>query len=364
MKMFRWFLCHLLSITLLVSCIVLFVSRDALKGDFNRLTGKVLQPITNVTASASKSKNNINNSQQIDTNLAKGKEIIPNQTGNSAETVKVIVEPEITEPAISKPVFSAPAISETPVAEPAIPEPAITQTENKAGNSETLQRDNIQQAPGPESISKSNDPWATVLEGVGDRDMRVSEFGSDVQAMPLVEHPADSSFPPENYDPEESSTGFTEEIEAAEPGTAFSPFVDRKLPDQPISVKAQTVEGKSLAQQFESSDGMLTSDPLPDQAEYFTALEKARRLNWDGNAGMAQAAFEKLMFDYPEMPEAAADLGNLLLQQGNREGAIWAYQNAIPRYLNLHREQEAINLTRFVSQYDPALAESLQQKYW
>ena len=74
--------------------------------------------------------------------------------------------------------------------------------------------------------------------------------------------------------------------------------------------------------------------------------------------------YEKLMFDYPEQPEAAAELGNIFLQQGNRKAASWAYQNAIPRYLKLHREQEAINLTNFISQYDPAIAESLHKKYW
>ena len=43
MKMFRWLLCHLLAITLLVSFILVFSFRDVLKEDFNRLLGKSSQ---------------------------------------------------------------------------------------------------------------------------------------------------------------------------------------------------------------------------------------------------------------------------------------------------------------------------------
>jgi hypothetical protein len=113
-----------------------------------------------------------------------------------------------------------------------------------------------------------------------------------------------------------------------------------------------------------SSSASASDNSSIESSDYLAALAEVRQLYWDGKAGAAQAAYERLMFDYPGQPEAAAELGNIFLQQGNRKAASWAYQNAIPRYLNLHREQEAINLMRFISQYDPAIAESLQKKYW
>ncbi len=99
-------------------------------------------------------------------------------------------------------------------------------------------------------------------------------------------------------------------------------------------------------------------------SDYIDALKEARRFYWEGKTGLAQKSYESLMFKYQDMPEAAAELGNMLLQQGNQNGATWAYKNAIPRYLNLHREQEAISIIKLLSQYDPAIAEKLQKKYW
>jgi tetratricopeptide (TPR) repeat protein len=93
-------------------------------------------------------------------------------------------------------------------------------------------------------------------------------------------------------------------------------------------------------------------------------LTEARRLYWDGQSRRARGVYEKLMFDFPKQPEAPAELGNLLMQSGNLDAAVWAYQNAIERYLNLQREQEAITLVDSISRIDPAIAESLQKKYW
>ncbi|MFW2438033.1 MAG: hypothetical protein ACN4GR_01530 [Arenicellales bacterium] len=175
---------------------------------------------------------------------------------------------------------------------------------------------------------KAGDPWSTVLDG--------ANVQAGKEARPAADIPLESAFPPENYDPESSVV------------------VDNNT--QPM--------GMSASAKAAPRAGDIEAENSAAAGEYFSALEEARRLYWEGKAGLAQEAYESLMFKYQDMPEAAAELGNLLLQQGNQNGATWAYKNAIPRYLNLHREQEAISIMKLLSQYDPAIAEKLQKKYW
>ncbi len=178
----------------------------------------------------------------------------------------------------------------------------------------------------PDQIA--NDPWGEVLNR--------TTISSDA-VQPAVGPVAESRFPPENYDPESG---------VSDKGT--------------IQPKATVEYGRQSA----PTASMPAKRSSPLNKQYLTALEEARRLYWQGQAGLAQTAYERLMFEYQDLPEAAEELGNLLLQQGNTNGATWAYKNAVPRYLNLHREQEAISIIRLISQYDPVLAEKLQKKYW
>jgi len=179
------------------------------------------------------------------------------------------------------------------------------------------------------SQQKIDDPWSGVLDGVKKQTGDVAE--------PVAGSVLESSFPPENYDPESSVA------------------VEN-------SMQSMAMDGPGKAAPHTGDIG--TENTATATVGYFPALEAARRLYWEGKVGLAQTAYESLMFKYQDMPEAATELGNLLLQQGNQKGATWAYKNAIPRYLNLHREQEAISIIRLLSQYDPATAEKLQKKYW
>jgi len=407
MKMFRWLLCHLLSITLLLSCVFLFLSRDALREDFNRLTGKTLQ------VAAGDAGSSITNTEKDRLqSQAAGKNMRPvvNQTENSTEalepTVKTevtelvagepsravepqavepqtvepqtiepqtvepqTVEPQTIEPQTVEPQTVEPQTVEPQTVEPQTVEPQTVEPSNVTPAMSDIQSDAVSaEAPQAESSAKpeklNNDPWDTVLQGVNEKKLPMSEFGSDMQATQAVEPTAEAGFPPDNYDPEFSSTDTADNTGSAGGSDIYRNTATGNQPVEQSYGTQQLLQDQASSQGLESPRGVMGVDKLEDKTKYFAALEKARRLHWDGNTVPAQAEFERLMFEYPAMPEAAADLGNLLLQQGNREGAIWAYQNAIPRYLNLHREQEAINLTRFVSQYDPAIAESLQKKYW
>ena len=371
MKMFRWLLCHLLSITLLVSCVFLFLSRDALREDFNRLTGKTLQ------VAAGDAGSSITNTEKDRLqSQAAGKNMRPvvNQTENSTEALEPTVKTEVTELVAGEPSRAVepqavePQTVEPQTIEPQTVEPQTVEPSNVTPAMSDIQSDAVSaEAPQAESSAKpeklNNDPWDTVLQGVNEKKLPMSEFGSDMQATQAVEPTAEAGFPPDNYDPEFSSTDTADNTGSAGGSDIYRNTATGNQPVEQSYGTQQLLQDQASSQGLESPRGVMGVDKLEDKTKYFAALEKARRLHWDGNTVPAQAEFERLMFEYPAMPEAAADLGNLLLQQGNREGAIWAYQNAIPRYLNLHREQEAINLTRFVSQYDPAIAESLQKKY-
>ncbi len=247
MNILRWLLCHLLSIILLISLVLIYSFRTELKDDFSSLLGSVAETETN-------------------------------------EIKKSDVAPVASDKEYEKSV-SAKSTAEAKVES----RPAQAQKE------------------------------------------------IDDTVRPTADTPLKSRFPPENYDPESSVTVENKGRATAkdEPGRAAPHAGD------------MGAENTAMATE-----------------NYFLALEEARRLYWEGKAGLAQAAYERLMFKYQDRPEAAAELGNLLLQQGNQKGATWAYKNAIPRYLNLHQEQEAISIVKLLSQYDPAIAKKLQKKYW
>lgn len=271
MNIARWLLCHLLSIILLLSFVLIFSFRDELKSDFSSLVGEVTQA-------------EINELKKLDTGS-----VVTDKNNKKKHEEKN---------------------EKTIPADPA----KVTRVESRAA------------AP----QQRVDDPWRNVLDGVNKQAM-------DSAKKPVADAALKSNFPPENYDPESSVA----EDNNMQPMAMYGPE------------KAASHAGD-----------METENTATATEDYFLALKEARRLYWEGKTGPAQAAYERLMFKYQDMPEAAAELGNMLLQQGDKNGATWAYKNAIPRYLSLHREQEAISIMKLLSQYDPAIVEKLQKKYW
>jgi len=306
MKIFRWLLCHLLSIIIILSVILIYIFRGELKEDFYRLSGNstvssdaihgsddrqlaeqpLQQPESNITGQAEKAtrqKDNREPAKGAASSTAWGDRVMPGRQGGEQGTVA--------------------------------------------------------DAP-PATAAK--DPWSEVLPAsVGNSAPAASTASQQPQATVY----SAANFPPENYDPESAGQAMA--------GNGISEVGNSRLADT-APPEASGQAGSSAEETAASSQAN----------EYYRELEDVRQLYWSGKTGAARAAYEKLMFDYPEQPEAAAELGNIFLRQGDRKGASWAYQNAIPRYLNLHREEEAINLMRFISQFDPAIADSLQKKYW
>jgi hypothetical protein len=306
MKIFRWLLCHLLSIIIIVSVILIYIFRVELKEDFYRLSGN--STVSSDTIHAS------DNSQLTEQPVQQPES---NSTGQ--------VEQSTRQQDNGKPAKGAAS--------------SIAWGDRVIPGRQAGEQGAVADAP-PATAAK--DPWSEVLPAtVGNS----APAASTASQQPRAAVDSASNFPPENYDPESAGQSMT--------GNGRSEIGNSRLADAaPPKASGQAGSGAE-----ETAD-------TPQANEYYRALEDVRQLYWNGKTGAARAAYEKLMFDYPEQPEAAAELGNIFLRQGDRKGASWAYQNAIPRYLNLHREEEAINLMRFISQYDPAIADSLQKKYW
>lgn len=191
----------------------------------------------------------------------------------------------------------------------------------------------------------ATDPWGQMLPSQPGANKPVEAETNSASTVRA------SIFPPDDYVPEENGSP---------PGHSGSKFRSERS----AKFATDSPANRDIVRSPGQAGKLNTNESSSKSIAYNAALTNVRKLYWDGKTGTAQKMYEKLMFEYPEYPEAAAELGNIFLQQGNRKAASWAYQNAIPRYLNLHREQEAINLMRFISQYDPAIAESLQKKYW
>ncbi len=314
MKILRWLLCHLLLITVLVSLSLGYVFRESLKEDFNHMTGKSSQSVKDGTASSEKVNKKQSSAQKEPSKLSINNAEKKDQT-EKVDQDKVKSQQQSASPADT----------------------------NRFPNFYT---DKAASSPPTQDKKNTHDPWAQVIPTNSERNKPVEP------AEGIAFSAEDSNFPPDDYIPEEN-------------GSESNPFTSKGNGDEIalLSSSASVPDQTSTLMQGRPEEPAADNSSI-ESSDYLAALAEVRQLYWDGKTGAAQAAYERLRFDYPGQPEAAAELGNIFLQQGNRKGASWAYQNAIPRYLNLHREQEAINLMRFISQYDPAIAESLQKKYW
>ena len=315
MKILRWLLCHLLLITVLVSLSLGFVFRESLKEDFNHLTGKSNQSVKLETVAGEKTNKRQSSDESKSSTASLNDPEKESQTVNNVQKSVKLEQHSVSRTDAGK-------LASTPT--------------NRVGLNAPSQDGRI-----------ISDPWAQVIPSNSEINK-----SSEPAERKLSSADEGSNFPPDNYIPEEN-------------GSESNPFASKGNSEQ-ITLLSSGVSAHDQAPTRLKGrpDVPATGNSSVESSDYPAALADVRQLYWDGKTGAAQAAYERLMFDYPGQPEAAAELGNIFLQQGNRKAASWAYQNAIPRYLNLHREQEAINLMRFISQYDPAIAESLQKKYW
>jgi tetratricopeptide (TPR) repeat protein len=301
MKAIRWLLCHLVAIILITAVVLLYSFRDELENDFDRMVG---------------------NTPKVS---SENKKEQPATAGSTMQP--------------AKPAEESPSDRVGNVEKAGIDEAAADPAQQDESSPQNPWR------VGQNTAQNPSDPWNRVLPEP------VVEQQQDEQAKP-----EDSRFPPEDYDPETSGSQ-VRDINA-----------ERQLVEAQIAGPARPMQQQpgemDRMESAPASEAPAVDKVTGNNNQYASMLTEARRLYWDGQSRRARGVYEKLMFDFPKQPEAPAELGNLLMQSGNLDAAVWAYQNAIERYLNLQREQEAITLVDSISRIDPAIAESLQKKYW
>lgn len=338
MTLLRWISCHLILTIIAVSGLVAWYYRDALAADYARLTGKEF-------------------------------------TAPVAEAGKAEAQQETSAAPVPAPV-PAPSSSGQPIesrAEPIPGQPSVDVAESPQGDLPGSQPLNPQGHPGamPSGMFPPPDKPGPAFPEPG-RDVvfpgqpqAASQFAQPVDSRIADSVPPEvpprvpdngSMFPPDDYDPETGKVA-----ETGQPGTSMMGG------DAP----QQEMPGAPAEPMFPGSVAAVDDSPIPpqsrgqqDQSEYEARLESARRLLWAGDLDNARHEYEGLMAADPSNPEVASELGNLLMQQDRVEEASQVYDAAIGNFRRQQRDNEAIGLIRFISRYNPALADSLYNKYW
>ena len=172
-------------------------------------------------------------------------------------------------------------------------------------------------------------------------------------------------FPPDDYDPEAGkSKKHVSSSDMQEAGQGQPHFRNESAPA--ASVFPQQSASHDMAA-FDASapvSGQQMKAGQQSTGDFQAQLESARRYLWGGELDKARQVYEILQTDHPDNPEIASELGNLLMQQNRVQEAGQVYEAAIVNFRRLDRDNEAIGLIRFISRYNPTLADTLYNKNW
>ena len=340
MTFLRWISCHLILTIVVVSGMVAWYYRDALAADYARLTGKEIATpvaVSNETVAQ----------QEIETAPAPVPAPAPSMPSGQSTDASTRVDPVPGQPSID--------VVESQQGDIPGSQPADQQSQSDAIQPGMFPPPEM---PGPAFPEPGRD---VVFPG---QQQAASQFAppvenrvadSDPLAVPPGKPDSGSMFPPDDYDPE------TGRVAAAEQPGASMMGADPQ----------QEMPGVSVEPRFPAAVATVDDSQMPpqsrgkqDQSSYEARLETARRLLWAGDLDNARHEYEGLMAADPANPEVASELGNLLMQQDRVEEASQVYDAAIANFRRQQRDNEAIGLIRFISRYNPALADSLYNKYW
>jgi tetratricopeptide (TPR) repeat protein len=98
-----------------------------------------------------------------------------------------------------------------------------------------------------------------------------------------------------------------------------------------------------------------------DAKKALSVWQTARRAAWDGNSDAAVANYRALIKLQPSNYDAYGEMGNVLLQQGDKQGAVDAFSQAALLLGKSGYPQAAWHVMNIVSQLDQAKAEQLHQ---
>jgi len=308
MRVIRWIACHSLLLIALLAIALLVIFRQALVADFQRLTGSG-QPVAAVATPAKPAR-------PVDTKAAKMSD--PGHT--SGEIVGKPLSPGPAADPWAGVVAEATPGSESSVAALEQWPPVATELQEPAADV-FPPIDATTTEPTPEMALAKPRPEAAAPGKIG------------------AASAASSLYPPDDYDPE----------------TTGSRVAD--------SEAMQSLQQQAdVTQDTASSEAARSTGPVDD--DYLAALETARRSYWAGDLDAAAEQYAALAEAHPERPDAAQELGNLLLHQQDVDGAARAYGRAIPALRQMQRDEEAIRLIEVISRYNRKLADSLYNQNW
>ena len=336
MNIIRWFSCHLIILIIVISAALGWFYRQELANDFARLTNtNAVQARQDVSANMAKpsrpvSPEDISRTTPISEDVSsEAAQIQPGDAWSSEAAMPAAIQPGSEEPL-----------------------PPATAT-----------------VPGQDQVSEYSGDSGNAVPGIA------PEFPDDSdslleQAQPVMpplatESDADSVFPPDDYDPElgksieRSSSDGAMRSEREQEG-----FRDDSAPASNMFPQQNTHNDYAASDTRIPVSGQVMR-PASQSSDAFQAqLETARRLQWGGEIDKARQEYENLMLAQPDNPEVASELGNLLMQQNRIQEASRVYDSAIVNFRRLQRDNEAIGLIRFISRYNPTLADTLYNKYW
>lgn len=132
------------------------------------------------------------------------------------------------------------------------------------------------------------------------------------------------------------------------------------------SESTKTTSKEIAAEENEVADVKeeVTQQPAIDESDAQAALslwQTARRAAWDGNSDAAVENYRALIKMQPDNYDAYGEMGNVLLQQGDKGSAVEAYAQASLLLAKSGYPQAAWHAMNIVAKIDQAKAEELQQ---
>jgi hypothetical protein len=350
MKIIRWISCHLILLIVLISVAVGWYFRAELASDYARMVGQAPGALASSSGAEEterlRQQSGSHEAPTIDMSTRNG----PGAVQEKVRTGRSNATPQSHFP--------------------------VRQTANTTATTRPSMPTESQDPSSPADFPGTRDDTSTAAgastEFPGDAPFQQPTPGANVQEPEA--DPTEAMYPPDDYDPEmdKSTTGMMERSSQQGETGPFPGMVGSapSVADFPSWVPGNDVipgDFEQPTRQTEVLPGQADSTAMRPQAsaeDYQSQLESARRLYWGGDLDAARQEYEKLVMNYPDMPESASELGNLLMQQNLSEEAERAYDTAVANFRHQHRDDEAIGLIRFISRYNRTLADTLYNKYW
>ncbi len=132
-----------------------------------------------------------------------------------------------------------------------------------------------------------------------------------------------------------------------------------ETPEPIVSADESTDEDKVATQDVPSS--VVADDQSAEALKALDVWQTARRAAWDGNSDAAVNNYRALIQLQPENYDAYGEMGNVMLQQGDTQGAVDAFSQAATLLQQSGYQQAAWHVINIVSQLDQARAEALHK---